>query len=122
DPTTYSGPATIRGNIFARDGSGSQMRTGGAITNNLFVHNPYGHNLGQPWPGYVSTVQNNVHLDQVDNFINGGPVTAVSSIALFSSYNGIAFNVGTATISNNILAHKGATTQGGGIQLESGQV
>jgi hypothetical protein len=115
------GPATIRGNIFARDSSGSQFRTGGTITNNLFVRNPYGHNLGQPWPGYVSTVQGNVHLEQVDNLANGGAVSAVASLSTFSSYAGLPFNLGKALISDNVLVRKGNTSNGGGIFLDSGQ-
>src|SRR5262245_8473099 len=110
-------PATIRGNIFARDSSGNQFRSGGAISNNLFVQNPYGHNIGLPFSGMVTTVTNNVHLEQIDNIANGTTVYAYASLNSFSSYLGNAFNLGKSVISNNILAHRGPTSgsSGGGI-------
>ena len=45
-------PVTAVGNIFARDGQGSQFRSGGSVTNNLlFVTSPYAFALGQPRRG-----------------------------------------------------------------------
>ena len=40
---TTNGPATLNDNIFANASShGAQLRDGGTVTNNLFVHNPIG--------------------------------------------------------------------------------
>src|SRR5262249_22686762 len=116
---TMSGPATIRGNIFSNDGSGSQIRAGGTVTNNLWVHNLYPHNLGMP-SAFASVVSNNVYLEGVDD--PSSPFTPYGwGPGTFSSYEGDPYNIGTVTISNNIIAHTVTHSGNGfGIQLDSG--
>src|SRR5262249_27339985 len=116
---TMSGPATIRGNIFSNDGSGSQIRAGGTITNNLWVHNPYPHNIGMP-SAFASVVSNNVYLEGVDD--PSSPFTPYGwGPSTFSLYSGDAYNVGTVTFSNNIIAHTITHSGNGfGIKLDSG--
>ena len=58
------GPVTLRGNIISNDSSGSQIRIGGTITNNLWIRNPYAHNIGMPTAS-VTTVDNNVYTEAV---------------------------------------------------------
>ena len=48
------GPVTLRGNIVSNDTSGSQIRIGGTITNNLWIQNPYAHNIGMPTAGVAN--------------------------------------------------------------------
>ncbi len=118
-----NGPATIVGNIFSNDSSGSQFRSGGTITDNLFIHDPYGHNIGQPYGEVQTLVNNNVHIEQIDNLVNGGKQGAMETINTFSSYHGQAFNLGTATYSGNIIVHSGTPNDGGGgILIDAGQV
>ena len=59
------GPVTLRGNIISNDTSGSQIRIGGTITNNLWIQNPYAHNIGMPTAGVVTTIDNNVYTEAV---------------------------------------------------------
>ena len=59
------GPVTLKGNIIARDISGSQIRIGGNILNNLWIQNPYAHNIGMPTAGVVSVIDNNVYTEAV---------------------------------------------------------
>src|SRR5262249_10765199 len=59
--TGYLSVATVQGNIFSNDSSGSQFRSGGIVDNNLFVANPYPHNIGAPL-AKVNYVTNNVYL------------------------------------------------------------
>ena len=66
DPSTVSNPIVLRGNIIANDASGSQLRSGGTITDNLWVHNPYPHNIGMP-TAFASVVSNNVYLEAAAN-------------------------------------------------------
>ena len=122
--TAQIGPVTVIGNIsLERITSGSQFRSGGTFTNNTFIHDPYGHNIGQPYAGVQTLVNNNVHIEQMDNTVNGGSVVSVDTINTFSSYDGQAFNLGTATFSGNIIVHNGTpNTNGGGINIDSGQV
>ena len=58
-------PVTLRGNIISNDTSGSQLRIGGTITNNLWIQNPYAHNIGMPTAGVVSVIDNNVYTEAV---------------------------------------------------------
>ena len=121
--TAQNGPVTVIGNISSNESSGSQFRSGGTFTNNTFIHDPYGHNIGQPYAGVQTLVNNNVHIEQMDNTVNGGSVVSVDTINTFSSYDGQAFNLGTATFSGNIIVHNGTpNTNGGGINIDSGQV
>ena len=114
---------TVIGNIISNDASGSQFRSGGTITNNAFIRNPYGHNIGQPWRGVQTLVNNNVHIEQIDNTVNGGSGYSIDTINTFSSYNGNSYNLGTATYSGNIIVHNGSPDSGGsGISIDTGQV
>ena len=68
-------------------------------------------------------MNNNVHIEQMDNTVNGGSVVSTDTINTFSSYDGQAFNLGTATFSGNIIVHSSTpNTNGGGINIDSGQV
>ena len=117
DLTSMSGPATVRGNIFARESSGSQIRAGGTITNNLWVHNPYAHNIGMP-SAFASVISNNVYLEGVDD--PSAPYTQYGQgPQTFSSYMGDAYNIGTVSFLNNIIANS-ISTAGFGISLDSG--
>ena len=120
-----NGPVTVIGNIISNDSSGSQFRSGGTITDNTFIRDPYAHNIGQPYRGVQTLVNNNVHIEQIDNTVNGGTQGAWDTINTFSSYNGAnnAYNLGTATYSGNIIVHSGTPNDGGGgILINSGQV
>ena len=114
---------TVIGNIISNDASGSQFRSGGTVTNNAFIRNPYGHNIGQPWSGVQTLVNNNVHIEQIDNTVNGGTGNSIDTINTFSSYNGNSYNRGTATYwatSSFIVAP--LDSGGGGINIDPGQV
>ena len=110
----FNGPVVIRGNIFARDASGSQFRSGGTVEDNLFVSNPYPHNIGMPTT-FASKISGNVYLEGV-NAAHGnygwGPNT-------FSEYQGRPYNVGAVAITNNIIAHS-TVTGGFGINFDAG--
>jgi hypothetical protein len=58
------GPVILRGNIVSNDTSGSQIRIGGTVTNNLWIRNPYAHSIGMPAAG-VTTIDNNVYTSAV---------------------------------------------------------
>ncbi len=121
--TAQNGPVTIVGNISSNDSSGSQFRSGGTFTDNTFIRDPYGHNIGQPYSGVQTLVNNNVYIEQIDNTVNGGNGISVDTLGTFSSYQGQAFNLGTATYSGNIIAHSGTPdTNGGGINIDPLQV
>ena len=114
---------TVIGNIISNDASGSQFRSGGTITNNALIRDPYGYNIGQPWSGVQTLVNNNVHIEQIDNTVNGGTSVSYDTINTFSSYKGNSYNLGTATYSGNIIVHSSTpNTNGGGISINSGQV
>ena len=114
---------TVIGNIISNDASGSQFRSGGTITNNALIRDPYGYNIGQPWSGVQTLVNNNVHIEQIDNTVNGGTSVSYDTINTFSSYKGNSYNLGTATYSGNIIVHSSTpNTNGGGISIDSGQV
>jgi hypothetical protein len=112
-----TGPNTVRGNIFSNDASGSQMRAGGTLENNLWVHNPYAHNFGMPnaAPSYVTS---NVYLEGVD-MPTSPPAGYGWGFNVFSNYAGHDYNVGTVTIANNIIANS-FSANGFGISLDSG--
>jgi chitodextrinase len=118
--TAANGPVTVLGNIFSNDASGNQFRSGGTITDNAFIRNPYGHNIGQPYSGLQTLVNNNVHIEQINNTANNGSVLSIDTINTFSSYAGQAFNLGTATYSGNVMVH--GAPGAGGIYIDSGQV
>jgi Ca2+-binding RTX toxin-like protein len=97
------GPVIATGNIFTdAAATGAQFRSGGIITNNLFVDNPVGFQVGSspstqppPIPPATATVTGNVVLEGDD--ING-------------SARGFGFvlyaNTGLVTFQNNIIAHE----------------
>ena len=87
--TTENGPVTIVGNISSNGSSGSQFRSGGTITDNAFIRDPYGHNIGQPYNGVQTLVNNNVHIEQMDNTVNGGAVVSTDTI-YFLELSGLA--------------------------------
>ena len=121
--TTANGPVTVVGNIVSNGPGGDQYRSGGTITDNTYIRQPYGHNIGQPYSGVQTLVNNNVHIEQMDNIANGGSVVSTDTINTFSSYEGQAFNLGTATYSGNIIVHSSTpNTNGGGIDIDPGQV
>lgn len=118
-----NGPATIIGNISSNAADGDQFRSGGTITDNTFIRDPYGFALGQPYSGVQTLVNNNVHIEQIDNTVNGGNGLSSDEISTFSTYDGQAFNLGTATYSGNIIVHSSTPdTNGGGIYIDPGQV
>ena len=64
-------------------------------------------------------VNNDVHIEQMDNTVNGGaafqPTQSILSLGLA--------NLGNATFSGNIIVHSSTpNTNGGGIYIDSGQV
>ena len=121
--TGQNGPVAVIGNINSNTSGGDQFRSGGTITDNTYIRDPYGHNIGQPYSGVQTLVNNNVHIEQVDNTVNGGAVVSTDTINTFSSYEGQAFNLGTATYSGNIIVHSSTpNTNGGGINIDPGQV
>jgi hypothetical protein len=110
-PTTVS-VAAIKGNIFSNDSSGSQFRSGGTIDNNLFVSNPYPHNIGAPIAG-GNYITNNVYLQGFTGLGTGWGPSTMESI-----YHGYNYNVGTVTFYNNIVANAHSSTSG--ISVSSG--
>jgi hypothetical protein len=111
--TGYLSVATVQGNIFSNDSSGSQFRSGGTVDNNLFVANPYPHNIGAPVANVVNSVTNNVYLQGYTGLGTGwGPAT------MEAVYNGDYYNLGTVTFSSNIVAN--AQSSNSGIVIQSG--
>jgi hypothetical protein len=110
--TDNPAPVTVRGNIVSNDTAGSQLRSGGIITNNLWIQNPYAHNLGMPTAGVMTIVDNNVYTE---------------AVALGTAYGwGVdvpaptGYNLGTVTFSNNIMTQTASPTAGLGIRLAAG--
>ena len=118
-----NGPVTIVGNISSNAADGDQYRSGGTITDNTYIGMPYGHNIGQPYSGVQTLVNNNVHIEQALNNANGGTGNAIETINTFSSYDGNSYNLGTATFSGNIIAHSSTSSSASGaIYIDPGQV
>ena len=102
-----SGPATAIANIFANaSATGAQFRSGGIITDNLFVHNPIGFQIGSspstlppPIPASTATVSGNVVTEGTD-------ITATDprgfGIVLYPD-NGLV------QVQNNIITHEAST-------------
>ena len=112
------GPVTVLGNIVSNGACGDQYRSGGTITDNSYIRQPYGHNIAQPY-AVQTLVNNDVHIEQMDNTVNGGTCLSTDTINT-SSGNG---DVGNATFSGNIIVHSSTpNTNGGGIYIDSGQV
>lgn len=107
-PNSVSGPAILKGNIIANASShGAQVRPGGSVTGNLFVHNPIGMNVFQR----ASTISDNV-------FMSGNDINA-------SLRRGFGIDVapskGPINITHNIIAHKDSNgLYGHGIVLLAG--
>ena len=121
--TAQNGPVTVVGNVSSNDSSGAQFRSGGTFTDNTFIRDPYGHNIGQPYSGAQTLVNNNVHIEQIDNTVNGGSGLSIATINTFSTYQGQDFNLGTATYSGNIIVHSNTPNSSpGAIDIDSGQV
>ncbi len=98
-PKSVSGPAVIKGNIIANASShGVQLRAGGEVTDNLFVHNPLGLLILPP-----SSVTRNV-------FLSGNDITP--SIPRGFGIDVNPFN-GPVQITNNILAHENSIARVG---------
>jgi chitodextrinase len=111
DPTTISNPIVLRGNIIANDASGSQLRSGGTITDNLWVHNPYPYSIGFP-TAFQSVISNEVYTDAAGNSgqtFEWGPATGAPP--------GTNYNAGTGLWTNNIMAHAARLAGEGGIGL-----
>lgn len=108
-----NGPAVVKGNISANASShGAQVRPGGTVSDNLFVHNPIGLLISSneaPAPIASATVTNNVITE-------GSDITSVLP-------RGFGIDVywtaaGGVVITNNIIAHEMSTQGNGhGVQL-----
>ena len=99
---------TLTGNIFARDASGIQNRMGGTQNSNAFILSPYGTNIFQPL-NIASAMNYNLHIEGMDNTVNGGTVTTFPTIGA-SSVDGIdgvsfAMNLGSVAYDHNVIAH-----------------
>lgn len=112
----FNGRATVIDNIFANDGTGAQIRSGTTCRGNLFVHCPYGHNVGMP-TAITSTVSENVYEDMTNaEWGNWG-----KAIETFNTYNGDSYVVGDVHITDNILTQgNGTGANAVGITLDSG--
>jgi hypothetical protein len=89
-----NGPATLTKNILANASShGAQVRSGGTVSNNLFVHNPIGLLIGHS----ASTVSNNVVTEGGD--IGPGDQRGFG-IDVNSTVNG------SVKVVNNVIAHE----------------
>ena len=98
-----SGLATVIGNIFANSAAtGAQVRPGGTVIDNLFVHNPIGFQIGSspstlppPIPASTATVSGNVVTEGTD-------ITATDprgfGIVLYP-------DTGLVQVQNNIITH-----------------
>jgi hypothetical protein len=96
--TPETTPPSIPTNLAtprANDSSGSQFRSGTTIDDNLWLLNPYPHNIGAPTAG-GSTVTNNVYMEAVSNVSASGwgPGT------MESNYEGDSYHVGVITFAN----------------------
>jgi hypothetical protein len=117
DTATISNPIVLRRNIVANDASGSQLRSGGTITNNLWVRNPYPYSIGFP-TAFQSVISNDVYLEAASSpgqNLNWGPASGAFSTN---------YNKGTVSWQNNIIAHssRDSTTNYFGINLDTGYV
>ena len=104
-----NGPATLIDNISANASShGAQVRNGGIVTDNLFVHDP----IGLLVAGTASTVSGNVvtesnDIDSADPRGFGIDINPTTS--------------GAIQVTNNIITHEASTAGDGfGISLEPG--
>ena len=111
----FPNPVTLRGNIISNDTSGSQIRNGGTITNNLWLLNPYPHNLGLPTPGVVTVVDNNVYTEAVAL----GTAYGWGFSLMCGLYHDWNYSQGTFIFSNNIITHS-TTNFGFGIDIDPG--
>jgi chitodextrinase len=110
------GPVTLRGNIIANDTSGSQIRIGGTITNNLWIGNPYAYMIGMPTAGVMSVIDNDVYTEAVTMNSSYGYGVLHFNV----QYEGSSFNLGTLTFSNNIMTQTASPIYGLGIEINAG--
>lgn len=116
--TGVNAPVTFRNNIVARDASSGQFRTGGTITDNLFTDQSVSMAFGMP-TALASEISGNVFLNGfTSNPVEG--IVSAKAIETFSEYSGKPFNLGTLTITDNIIAH-GSGSGCAGIDIDSGQ-
>ena len=54
------------------------------FTDNTYIRDPYGHNIAQPYSGSQTLVNNNVHIEQMDNTVNGGTGLSTDTINILS--------------------------------------
>jgi hypothetical protein len=110
------GPATVIGNIFANASShGSQVRPGGIVVDNLYVHNPIGLLVGSgenpTVTSYSSRLARNV-------FTEGSDITP----SLPRGFGiDIGSNTGSVEIKDNIIANESSSrAYGHGIAIGPG--
>jgi chitodextrinase len=119
--TAYA--ASARGNISTRDPSGSHLRSGGTIIDNLFAYNEWPVDVGSPKGTPTTLVQYNVVL--TPNLFPGDP--GVVGLTTLNSgggawYNYDTYDFGAIIFDHNIIAHSSVATNGaGGIQIGGGQ-
>jgi hypothetical protein len=105
NPAQTSTPTTFSGNISANaSAAGLQLRTGGTVFDNLFVHNPIAFDVRMNG----STVTNNVVTEGYNiqqNAGNGGPQGRGWGVVA-------SHTIGTHTIQNNVFAHAISTDAG----------
>ena len=111
------GPVTLRGNVISNNSSGSQLRSGGTITNNLWIQNPYAHNFGLPTAGVVSVIDKNVYTEAV---ALGGNSYGWGVVNMGVLYVNSYFNLGTLIFSNNIMTNTASPTIGVGFSVDPG--
>ena len=109
---TTNGPATLNDNIFANASShGAQVRDGGTVTDNLFVHDPIGLYYGYYDGTSQGVVSNNVFTEAND--IDAGNPRGFGVDVYPAS--------GPVQIANNIFTHEAsAKPYGHGVYLTAG--
>jgi chitodextrinase len=113
--TANPSPVNLRGNIISNDSSGSEIRSGGNISNNLWLRNPWSIHVGMPTAGVVTSIDNNVFTEAVAV----GPAFGYAVDTFFVQYNGDYYNLGTLNFSNNITTQTAAPI-GHGIEIDLG--
>jgi hypothetical protein len=98
-----SGLATVIGNIFANaSATGAQVRPGGTVIDNLFVHNPVGFQIGSSQAGMFASTAT----------VSGNVVTEGSDITS-SNPRGFGIllypNTGLVQVQNNIVTNEASS-------------
>jgi hypothetical protein len=105
------GPMTIRGNTITRDKfSTSLFKSGGTISNNFFCQDHQGFACALPW-ALPTTISNNVFLE----FDGSG-----TGLSFFSTDEFSFYNLGSATITNNIFSNAVPLSGGDVLELQAG--